>query len=100
MAASRTSQSRGARPRRAARRSRTGFDPRQVAGHPWIANIGAAGAGVAGVALASAFGAGELMAGGILAYIAYRVLRHGVSPTQAVREGVEAGQGAPGGAAA
>ncbi len=53
------------------------------------ANVGAIAAGAVGVALASAVGVGELMTGGFLAYVAYRVIRYGVAPTEALIEGVE-----------
>jgi hypothetical protein len=54
---------------------------------PWP-TIGALAAGGAGLALASATGLTELAVGGAMAYAAYRMLRDGVSPRVAFRQGV------------
>ncbi len=62
---------------------------RQARRKALLANVGALGAGAAGVALASSIGVGELVAGGFVAYVAYRVIRYGVAWTEALIEGVE-----------
>ncbi len=75
------------RSRRApARAAGMGGDPHRKA---MLANIGALGAGALGVGLASSVGVGELVAGGFIAYVAYRVIRYGVAWTEALIEGVE-----------
>ncbi len=61
----------------------------QAKRHALLANVGAIGAGAAAVALASSVGVGELMAGGFVAFVAYRVIRYGIAPTEAVIEGVQ-----------
>lgn len=54
---------------------------------PWP-TLGAVAAGGAGLALAMSTGVTELAVGGALAYAAYRMLRDGVSPRVAFRQGV------------
>lgn len=54
-----------------------------------LANAGALAIGGAGAALASMVGVGELAVGAFAAYVAYRVIRYGVTPTEAIIEGVE-----------
>lgn len=54
---------------------------------PWPV-LGATLAGGAGVALASATGVAELAVGSALAYAAFRMLRDGVGPKRAFREGL------------
>ncbi len=49
----------------------------------------ALGFGALGTAVANVVGIGEIMFGAFVAYVAYRTVRYGVSPTQAVIEGVE-----------
>ncbi len=96
MAASRSSASRGPRPRRrSASRPARGRRQGNSTARQWLGYATATGAGVLGIALASAVGAGELLAGGVLAYVAYRVTSHGVAPTRALMEGMEFGQGQP-----
>ncbi len=60
-----------------------------------MASAAALAAGAIGIVVASALGAGELMAGGVLGYMAYRVTRDRVAPGRALMEGVQFGQGQP-----
>ncbi len=85
-AARRSNATRRSRRPAAARRAGMAGDTRRKA---LLATAGAAGAGALGVALASSVGVGELVAGGFVAYVAYRVIRYGVAWTEALIEGVE-----------
>ncbi len=99
MASSRRSiaarRSRPGRQPAAHRRGQTGRGGRGQAGWKWLSYAAAAGAGALGIAVAGAIGAGELMAGGVLAYMAYRMTRDRVAPSRALIEGVQFGQGQP-----
>ncbi len=98
MASSRRSiASRRSRPVResaARRRGRTGRGGSRGGGS-WLAYAAAVGAGALGIMVASALGAGELMAGGVLGYMAYRMTQNRVTPARALMEGVQFGQGQP-----
>lgn len=52
-------------------------------------SIGVVAVGVAGLAVASAVGVGEIAIGMIAGYAAYQVLREGVAPGEAARKIVE-----------
>jgi hypothetical protein len=52
-------------------------------------SIGVAVVGVAGIAVASVVGVGEIAIGMMAGYAAYQVLREGVSPGQAARTMIE-----------
>ncbi len=101
MASSRRSiASRRSRPVResaARRRGRTGRGGSREGrgGGSWMAYAVVVGAGALGIMVASALGAGELMAGGVLGYMAYRMTQNRVTPARALMEGVQFGQGQP-----
>lgn len=59
---------------------------------PWPA-VGAVLAGGAGLAVAGAIGAGELAIGAAAGYAAYRVMRDGLKPSRAARQGAKVAQG-------
>ena len=54
-----------------------------------MANVGAIAFGAIGVGLAELVGIGQIVVGAVAAYAAYRVIRYGVAPTEALLEGVE-----------
>ena len=54
-----------------------------------LANVGALTIGAVGVTLANLVGVGEIIIGTVAAYATYRVIRYGVTPTEALIEGVE-----------
>src|SRR4051812_20746400 len=54
-----------------------------------LANVGALTIGALGVTLANIVGVGEIIIGTVAAYATYRVIRYGVTPTEALIEGTD-----------
>ncbi len=75
------------------RSSRT--DPSVAWKNPVVAGVAASAVALGGVALANAIGVGELATGALLAYVVYRVVRHGIWPPQAIMEGMQLEHGEP-----